>query len=53
MIEEAHQSVRKILSERLKILNDLAHLLSKEEIIQGYELRKMLSEASMESVVEA
>jgi cell division protease FtsH len=45
VIEDAHQRVRKILSERLKILNDLAHLLSKEEIIQGEELRKMLSEA--------
>jgi cell division protease FtsH len=52
VIEEAHQRVRKILSERLKILNDLAHLLSKEEIIQGEELRKMLSEAAAESVAE-
>jgi cell division protease FtsH len=49
VIEEAHQRVRKILSERLKILNDLAHLLFKEEIIQGDELRKMLSEAATES----
>jgi cell division protease FtsH len=46
LIEEAHQRVRKILSERLKILNDLAHLLSKQEIIQGEELRKMMSEAA-------
>jgi cell division protease FtsH len=48
VIEEAHQRVRKILSERLKILNDLAHLLFKEEIIQGDELRKLLSEAAAE-----
>ncbi len=53
VIEEAHQRVRKILSERLKILNDLAHLLSKEEIIQGEELRKMLSEDTAESAAEA
>jgi len=48
VVEEAHQRVRKILSERLKILNDLAHLLFKEEIIQGDELRKLLSEAAVE-----
>jgi cell division protease FtsH len=52
VVEEAHQRVRKILSERLKILNDLARLLSKEEIIQGDELRKMLSVAAAESVAE-
>jgi cell division protease FtsH len=46
VVEEAHQRVRKILSERLKILNDLAHLLYREEIIQGDELRKMLSSAA-------
>jgi cell division protease FtsH len=53
VIEESHQRVQKILSARLKILNDLAHLLSKEEIIQGEELRKMLSAAAAESAAEA
>lgn len=52
MVEEAHQRVRNILSERLKILNDLAHLLFKEEIIQGEDLRKMLSEAAAEIAAE-
>ena len=52
VVEEAHQRVRKILSERLKILNDLARLLSKEEIVQGDELRKMLSVAATESIAE-
>jgi cell division protease FtsH len=52
VVEEAHQRVRKILSERLKILNDLAHLLFKEEIIQGEDLRKMLSEPAAESAAE-
>jgi cell division protease FtsH len=42
-IEEAHQRVRKILSERRTVLDDLAHLLSQKESIQGEELRKMLS----------
>ena len=46
MVEETHQRVRKILSERLNILNDLAHLLSRNEIIQWEEIRKMLSEAA-------
>ena len=35
--------VRKILSERRNVLDDLAHLLSKKESVQGDELRKMLS----------
>jgi cell division protease FtsH len=42
-IEEAHQRVRKILSEHRTVLDDLAHLLSQKESIQGEELRKMLS----------
>jgi cell division protease FtsH len=52
LVEEAHQRVRKILSERRKVLDDLAHLLFKEEIIQGEELRKMMSEAAAESAVK-
>ena len=52
LVEEAHQRVREILSERLKILNDLAHLLSKKEIIQGEELRKMLSGAAAANIAE-
>jgi cell division protease FtsH len=51
-LEDAHQRVRAILSERLKILNDLAHLLSKKEIIQGEELRKMLSGAAAANIAE-
>ena len=42
VMEEAHERVRKILSERRKILDDLAHLLLEKEIVQGEELRKML-----------
>ncbi len=42
-IEEAHQRVRKILAERRTVLDDLAHLLSRQESVQGEELRKMLS----------
>ncbi len=44
-IEEAHQRVRNILSGRRTILDDLAHLLSQKESVQGDELRKMLSAA--------
>ena len=46
IIEEAHQRVRKILSERRSVLDDLAHLLSQKESVQGDELRKMLSAAN-------
>jgi cell division protease FtsH len=45
-IEEAHQRVRKILSERRTVLDDLAHLLSRQESVQGEELRTMLSAAA-------
>jgi len=45
-VEEAHQRVLKILSERRNVLDDLAHLLSKKESVQGEELRKMLSEST-------
>jgi cell division protease FtsH len=48
-IEEAHQRVRKILSERRTVLDDLAHLLSQKECVQGEELRKMLSIATTDA----
>jgi cell division protease FtsH len=35
VVEEAHQRVRGILSERRPVLDDLAHLLSQQEIVQG------------------
>ena len=47
-VEEAHQRVRKILSERRTVLDDLAHLLSEKESVQGEELRKMLGKTSAE-----
>ena len=47
-VHEAHQRVRKILSQRRNVLDDLAHLLSQQESVQGEELRKMLSEAALE-----
>ena len=50
-VEEAHQRVRKILSERRDVLNDLAHLLSERESVQGEELRKMLSAATSEMAI--
>ena len=46
LIEQAHQRVRKILSERRAVLDDLAGLLSRQESVQGEELRKMLSAAA-------
>jgi cell division protease FtsH len=45
-IEEAHQRVRKILSERRAVLDDLAHLLSQQKSVQGEELRTMLAAAA-------
>ena len=48
-VEEAHQRVLKILSERRNVLDDLAHLLSQKEVVQGEELRKMLGKTPAES----
>ncbi|RJQ77484.1 MAG: ATP-dependent metallopeptidase FtsH/Yme1/Tma family protein [Desulfobacteraceae bacterium] len=45
-IEEAHQRVRKILSQRRTVLDDLAHLLSQQESVEGEVLRAMLSAAA-------
>ncbi|WP_394700205.1 ATP-dependent zinc metalloprotease FtsH [uncultured Desulfosarcina sp.] len=44
-VDEAHQRVRKILSARRPVLDDLARLLSLNESVQGDELRQMLSAA--------
>ncbi len=49
VIELAHQRVRKILSERRKVLDALAHLLSEKEIVQGQELRDMLAGSEPEA----
>ena len=45
VIEEAHERVRGVLSERRKVLDDLAHLLLEKEVVQGEELRGMLSKS--------
>jgi cell division protease FtsH len=49
VIEEAHQRVRAILSAHRNVLNELAHLLSQKEVVQGEELRKMLGKTSLPS----
>ena len=45
VIEEAHERVREILSHRRKVLDDLAHLLMEKEVVQGEELRALLSKS--------
>jgi cell division protease FtsH len=42
VVEEAHQRVRGILSAHRNVLDKLARLVSKEEIVQGEVLREML-----------
>jgi cell division protease FtsH len=44
-IEEAHKRVGGILTERRKVLDDLARLLLEKEVVQGEELREMLSKS--------
>jgi cell division protease FtsH len=48
VMNEAHERVRNILAERRKVLDDLARLLSEKEMVQGEELRNMLSESAAE-----
>ena len=43
IVEESHQRVRKLISERRTVLEELARLLSEKESVHGEELRKMLS----------
>ncbi len=45
VMEEAHKRVRGILSVRRKVLDELANVLSKEEVVQGEDLRKMLGKS--------
>jgi cell division protease FtsH len=47
-VEEAHKRVREILSTHRDVLDDLAHLVSQKEVVQGEELRKMLGKAPVE-----
>jgi cell division protease FtsH len=49
IIEETHQRVRGILAAHRKVLDDLAHLLSRKEIVQGEELRKMMGKTPGET----
>jgi cell division protease FtsH len=49
VMEQAHQRVRGILSLHRNVLDDLAHLVSQKEIVQGKELRKMLGKTADES----
>ena len=53
VIGETHERVRKILSERRKVLDNLARLLMEKEIVEGDELRKMLSEYGEGRAAEA
>jgi cell division protease FtsH len=50
VVEEAHQRVRGILGAHRNVLDDLAHLLSQREIVQGEELRKMLGKIPAEKL---
>ncbi len=49
IVDDAHQRVRKILSDRRTVLDDLAQLLSQQESVQGDELREMLAAAKAET----
>ena len=46
LIEQTHKRVQEILGTRRQVLDKLARLLSEKEIVQGDELRQMLSEST-------
>jgi cell division protease FtsH len=48
VIEQAHQRVRKILSARRNVLDEVAQLLLRKEIVQGEELREILGKTPTE-----
>jgi cell division protease FtsH len=50
VMEEAHQRVRGILLAHRNTLDELARLLSQEEVVQGVELRKMLGKISAQTL---
>jgi cell division protease FtsH len=49
VIEQTHQRVRGILAQKRQVLDKLAHVLLTKEMVQGEELRQMLSESASES----
>ncbi|HAR95279.1 MAG TPA: cell division protein FtsH [Deltaproteobacteria bacterium] len=50
VIEQAHERVRGILSVHRNVLEDLARLLSQEEVVEGETLRKMLGKTPPETL---
>ena len=42
VLEQTHQRVREILSSRRITLDEVAHLLSRKEVVQGEELRELM-----------
>ena len=48
VIEQSHKRVREILSAHRDVLDDLARLVSRKEVVQGEELRKMLGKTPAE-----
>jgi cell division protease FtsH len=49
VLEQAHQRVQGILSAHRNVLDDLAQLVSKKEVVQGEELRMMMGKIPAES----
>lgn len=46
VVEEAHKHVKEILTEKRDLLDKVAHILLEKEVIQGEELKKLVSEAA-------
>lgn len=46
IVNEAHQRARKILTKKKKVLDQVAQILLEKEVIQGDELKRLVSEAS-------
>jgi cell division protease FtsH len=46
IVNEAHQRARKILTKKKKVLDKVAQILLEKEVIQGDELKRLVSEAT-------
>ena len=46
IVEEAHKRARAILTEKRELLDKVAHILLQKEVIEGEELKRLVSEAA-------
>jgi cell division protease FtsH len=46
IVEEAHEHARQILTEKRDLLDNVAKILLEKEVIEGQEIKRIISEAA-------